>query len=208
MKPVLLLNPNGSRAATDAMLVIARRHLPDVVGWTNPRGPRMITTADALGRAAEQVAGADLPDASGVIVAAFGDPGVQALARRRDCPVVGIGAAAARAAAQGGAAFAVATTTPGLRAPIDALMRAEGTGGQYLGAFITTGDPLALLHDQVALDTALVAACARAGAAGAAHVIIGGGPLAAAAARIAAQVPVALIQPLPEACRALTALLA
>lgn len=204
MKPVLLINPNGSRDATEAMLAIARRHLDHVVPWTNPEGPQMITGPAALALAAGQVAEADLPEAAGVIVAAFGDPGAEALAQRLPCPVVGIGAAAAMAASKDGAAFAVATTTPDLRGPIDALMRKKG-GETYLGSFMTEGNPLALLADTMALDKGLTDACLRAQAAGAAHVIIGGGPLAQAAERIAPKVPVTLVQPLPEACRLLFA---
>jgi len=201
MKPVLLLNPNGSQSATETMLKIARQHLPSVQGWTNPDGPAMITEPDALRASGEQIAYAKLPEASGVIIAAFGDPGAGALRERLACPVVGIGAAAAQAAALGGASFAVATTTPDLRAPIDALMLAEGSS-RYLGAFISDGDPEALLLNQTALDAALIEAATRAIKAGADRVIIGGGPLAAAADRIASQISVPLIQPLPEACRA------
>lgn len=207
MKPVLLLNPNGAQSATDAMLTIARQYLPAVNGWTNAEGPEMITEPTALHLAGVQVGKAELPDVSGIIVAAFGDPGAAALTKRFDCPVIGIGAAAAQAAALDGAAFAVATTTPDLRAPIDALMTTHG-GDNYLGAFITQGDPLALLHDPAALDAALIGAAIRAKDAGAERVIIGGGPLASAATRIGAQVAVPLIQPIPEACRALSKVLA
>ncbi|MGV6848059.1 MAG: aspartate/glutamate racemase family protein [Marinibacterium sp.] len=204
MKPVLMINPNGSKAATRAMLGIARQHLPHVVSWTNPNGPQMITDPCALALAAEQVARADLPEASGMIVAAFGDPGAAALSARVACPVIGIGRAAARAAGKGGARFAVVTTTPDLRHPIDALMR-EIAGGLYLGTVLTIGDPLALISNDQALDTALVEACLRARAGGADRVIIGGGPLAASAARIADRVPIPLVQPLAEACRHLSA---
>lgn len=206
MKPVLLLNPNGSRATTDAMVRIARRHLDTVEGWTNPEGPSIITHPEALARAADQVAGAALPAARGVIVAAFGDPGADGLARRLTVPVVGIGAAAARAASVGGR-FAVATTTPALRDPVDMLMRRHGAGGEYLGCFLTAGDIGKIMADPEVLDRALITAVEAAHRAGAAHVIIGGGPLAEAADRIAPHVPVLLIQPLPEACRALSALL-
>lgn len=202
MKPVLLLNPNGAQSATDAMLTIARRYLPAVEGWTNPEGPAMITEPKALRLAGEQIGKVILPDAAGIIVAAFGDPGAEVLSKRFDCPVVGIGAAAAKAAALDGAAFAVATTTPDLRVPIDALMLAQG-GDRYLGAFMTEGDPLGLLQNPSALDAALIDAVARAQDAGAERVIIGGGPLASAAERIGAEVKMPLIQPIPEACRAL-----
>ncbi|MEM9431557.1 MAG: aspartate/glutamate racemase family protein [Pseudomonadota bacterium] len=204
---VLLINPNGSAAATAAMLAIARRHLARVVGWTNPAGPPMITDAEGLARAGRQIAEADLPDADGLIVAAFGDPGAAALAARHRAPVVGIGAAAARAASRGGAAFAVATTTPDLRGPIDRLMAEAGAEGEFLGTFVTPGDPVALLGDPPALDAALLRACTAAEAAGARRIIIGGGPLASAADRLSDQVSADLVQPVPEACRALAALL-
>ena len=84
-------------------------------------------------------------------------------------------------------------------------MRAHAQGAAYLGCFLSQGDPLALLGDPAALDAALIGAVRRAAEAGADHVIIGGGPLAEAADRIADQVPVTLVQPLPEACRALLA---
>ena len=65
----------------------------------------MITEPKALAVAADQVAGADLPEARGVIVAAFGDPGALALSQRLTCPVIGIGAAAAHRAVIGRAPF-------------------------------------------------------------------------------------------------------
>ena len=205
MKPVLLINPNSSDATTATMVAIAGRHLADVQGWTNRAAPMMITEPKALAVAADQVAGADLPEARGVIVAAFGDPGALALSQRLTCPVIGIGAAAARTAAADGARFAVATTTAALRTSIDALMCDFGTEGSYLGSFMTPGDPQDLLADPAALDAALLDACAEARTAGAERVIIGGGPLAEAAARLTAQVDIPLVQPLPEACKAIAA---
>lgn len=209
MGPVLLINPNGSEATTAAMVAIAEETLGSVQGWTNRGAPRMLTTPDALEASGLDVAGLDIAGLAvegafaGVIVAAFGDPGLAALAGRVRCPVVGIGGASARAAAEGGARFAVATTTPLLGPSIDALMAREGGAGRYIGAFMTEGDPQDLVQDIGALDAALIGACREAAEAGAERIIIGGGPLAAAAQRIAAHVPVPLIQPLPEACRAL-----
>lgn len=203
MKSVLVVNPNSSERTTAAMVAIARRYLPAVQGWTNPAAPVMITDPAALAAAGDQVAGAVLPRAQGIVVAAFGDPGARQLAQRFDGPVVGIGAAAAQAGAKGGASFAVATTTPALGASIDALMLSNADAGRYLGSFMTKGDPRALLADPAALDEALLEACASAQRAGAERVIIGGGPLAEAAIRLAAQVSVPLIQPLPEACKAI-----
>ena len=198
MKPVLLINPNSSEQTTEAMLRIVRQYLPDVQSWTNVAAPKMITDPKALALAAQSIADADLPPACAVIVAAFGDPGAEALAQRLDSPVIGIGAAAARVAGQGGAPFAVVTTTPKLVPAIDSLMQTHGCG--YLGCFLTSGDPEDLLAKPTVLDASLVTACEQAILAGAQQIIIGGGPLAEAAIRIAHHVAVPLVQPLVAAC--------
>ena len=200
---ILLANPNANAATTAAMCAIAAPWLPVVQGWTAPTGPQVIVTPEQLDRAADGIAALHPPaGCCGVIVAAFGDPGATLLAARLSVPVIGIGAAAARAAAQGGRAFAVATTTPALRDRIDALMQ-EQPG--YLGCHMTDGPDM--MNDPDALDRALLDAVRRAAAAGAQAVIIGGGPLAQAAVRLAPLSPVPLIQPVPEAARAMARLL-
>ncbi|EBA09582.1 Asp/Glu racemase [Sagittula stellata E-37] len=197
------MNPNSNAATTQAMVAIALQILPGVEGWTAPRGPGMIVTEEALAASAEEVAAADLPDAAGVIVAAFGDPGQAALAARLDCPVVGIGAAAAAEAGMGGRRFAVVTTTPGLERSVDGLMRAHAGAGRYVGCFLTQGDPLRLMEDADALDRALMAGIDRAAGQGAAVAIIGGGPLGEAAERLADHAAIPLIAPIRAAARAL-----
>lgn len=192
---VLLMNPNANAATTEAMLTIARQILPEITGWTAPTGPQMIVDAAALEVAGQQVAEAQLPRIAGVIVSAFGDPGRAALAARLACPVIGIGAASARAAA--GRRFAVATTTPGLAGPIDALMTPVGG---YLGCYLSSDDPLALMAHPGRLDAALTQAILRAADDGAEVVIIGGGPLGAAAERLSVISPVPLISPIRAAC--------
>lgn len=211
MPRILLMNPNSNADTTRDMVAIASAVVPGVTGWTAPRGPRMIVTEQALDEAAELVGAASVPGCDGVIVSAFGDPGRDALAARLSCPVVGIGAAAAREAhdlarAQNGA-FAVATTTPELGPRIDRLMT-RGTNTQaYLGCFFAQGEPLALMADAKALDAALLEAVTRAARAGAAAVIIGGGPLGEAAERLAAHAPVPLISPIRAAAAQIAAML-
>ena len=205
MPPILLMNPNSNAATTRAMVAIAGRVLPDVQGWTAPSGPQMIVTGPALATAADLVAQAALPVVRGVIVSAFGDPGRAALAGRLDCPVVGIGAAAAAEAGAGGRRFAVVTTTPGLEAAIDGLMRAEGGAGRYVGCHFATGDAQALMGDPDQLDAALLEAIGRAAGAGAEVAIIGGGPLGEAADRLAGRAPLPLVAPILAAASALRA---
>ena len=130
MAHVLLMNPNHNPATTMAMCQIAAVGLgPPPTPWTAPSGPDLITDPAALADAADLIASAALPLwPDGIIVSAFGDPGAARLAQRAPCPVIGIGAAAARQAAQAGQPFAVATTTPALAAPIDVLMTAHAGG--------------------------------------------------------------------------------
>jgi allantoin racemase len=203
MAQILLMNPNSNARVTAAMCAIAARALPAApVGWTAPRGPQLIVTPKALRLAAQEVATADLPlwpDA--IIVSAFGDPGADRLALRAPCPVLGIGAAAARTASRAGTTFAVATTTPSLSPLIDTLMRRHAGGGRYLGCYCSQDEPAALMSDQTALDAALLGCIEKAHADGAEHVIIGGGPLGEAAERLRDKSPATLINPILCAAR-------
>ncbi|MEM6563848.1 MAG: aspartate/glutamate racemase family protein [Pseudomonadota bacterium] len=157
METVLVVNPNSSKQMTEAMLSIVHGYMPDAQAWTNVHAPNMITGPEALEEAAQHIAKAVLPKTRAVIVAAFGDAGATALVQKMDVPVIGIGAAAARAAGQGGARFAVLTTTPRLAPAIDVFMQAQGVG--YLDCDLTDGDPQGLLADPAALDRALICAC-------------------------------------------------
>jgi len=197
MTKILLMNPNSNGQTTEAMCDIAATVLRSrPLGWTAPAGPRLLTTPAALDQAAEQIAAAEIPSAVDlVIVAAFGDPGAEALSQRLDCPVIGIGAAASRAAARAGTAFAVVTTTPALEHRIDMLMRRHAGDVAYAGCYFTDGEPGALMADQDALDRALAGAILRACEDGAGGVIVGGGPLGTAAERLRAQAPVRLYNP-------------
>lgn len=200
---VLLINPNSNRATTEAMCRIAGRVLgtrPD--GWTASGGPQVITTPEALDDAARAVASAPVPEGTAaVMVAAFGDPGAEALASALHCPVIGIGAASVRAASAGEARFAVVTTTAALSERIDALVARYADARAYLGCFVTPGDPAALMADTTALENALCDRIAAAVADGASRVIIGGGPLGEAADRLMHRAPVPLINPVAAAAQ-------
>jgi Asp/Glu/hydantoin racemase len=201
MTPVLLINPNSNAATTGAMCAIAARALAVAPrGWTAPEGPALIATPDALGRAADVIAATEFsPWPRAIIVSAFGDPGAADLSRRAPCPVIGIGAASARAAAANGDSFAVATTTPALVPLIDTLMRQHQGPARYLGCFTSSDDPPRLMSDRSALDAALLGQIEKARAAGAACVIIGGGPLGEAADRLRDASPLPLINPVLSA---------
>lgn len=208
MRRLVLLNPNTNATTTESMCAIARRAVPGVTveGLTAPRGVAMITTPAALDAAAEVVAemAGDLAAAppDGLIVGAFGDPGRARAARALSCPVTGIGEAAMRAAGEGGRRFAVVTVTPDLVASIAGLAARLGLAGQFRGVVLTHGDVGAVMADEAALRNALEDACRRALAQGGVDaLVIGGGPLGAAADALAPRFSVPLVNPVAAAAR-------
>lgn len=199
-----LVNPNTSEAATQAMGAIASEVAgAPVSGLTAPFGAPLIADRHQLAVAAQAVVSlaGDLATAQAVIVAAFGDPGLDGLRARLACPVTGIAEAGMAEAAAIAPNFAVVTTTPGLSEAIEE--RARGLGHvRFAGVFVTPGDPMAVMADEIGLEQALEAACLRAIAeSGAGAIVIGGGPLAVAARAIRARVGVPLVEPVPAAVR-------
>ena len=204
MPLIHLINPNTSQATTKMMLALARRHAPinlAIEPKTARRGASLIVDAPAL--AVAETAVLDLePElvGDGVIVAAFGDPGADALRQRMRVPVIGIGEASIRAAAEGGRLFSIATTTPGLEASIRARVEMLGFHKQFASLRITTVDPVAITADAKELEAALFDLVERCSAEdGAEAVVIGGGPLAQAAQALAGRTRASIIEAVPEA---------
>lgn len=188
------------------MLAVARETAgPGVTidGATAAFGSELITNPAELARAADAVEEILLgaPRYAGVIVAAFGDPGLLAARSLATCPVTGIAEAGLAEAAAGDRTFAVVTTTPGLADAIADLAQAYGHAARFRGVVLTPGDPVALMADAPALRSALEEACRRAAADGADAIVIGGGPLAVAARAIVERCPVPLVEPIPAAVR-------
>ncbi|MEJ8853106.1 aspartate/glutamate racemase family protein [Variovorax robiniae] len=214
MRDILLINPNSSEATTTMMVRIARAELPAegfrVTGVTASRGPSMIVNEAELGAAGLEVErtwrdGGTAWD--GVIISAFGDPGIERVRRTSRVPVVGICEASMLEAAFNGRRFGVATVTPDLVAAIDGRALKLGLEAHYTGVRLTEGDPRALAADPKALDEALAAAVRQCiDEDGAEAVIIGGGPLGQAAINLAGRFGhVPLIAPIPAAVRRLRA---
>ncbi|EKU30626.1 MULTISPECIES: aspartate/glutamate racemase family protein [Alcaligenes] len=209
---VLLINPNTSRPTTDMMVALAQacfqslqRRDIQVRGLTAPEGPGMLTEMEELEQAAAMARDpqvlAQVQDADGVIVGAFGDPGLQALTERLTVPVIGIGQASMMLAARAGTPFGIATTTPGLKQAILDQVQCYGWSEQFSGLRLTPTAPLDLAQapdrqDQELADS--VAACIEQD--GARAVIIGGGPLAQSAQALQSRLAVPVINPIIAAC--------
>ena len=203
---LLLVNPNTNAATTALMVGIAQGAAPPGVtiqGATAASGAPLILDAAMLATAAQAVqaliAQTDLTPFAGVIIAAFGDPGLAAVRALTPLPVTGIAEAAMAAAAAHGR-FAIVTTTPLLAKAIGARAVAYGHGDAFAGTWLTEGDAGALMAEPGRLEAALEAAIRRAMAEAAPDaVIIGGGPLAAAAAALRPRLAVPIIEPVPAA---------
>ena len=206
---LVLINPNTNAVTTTLMVGIARESAPPDVridGLTVRQGVPLITNPEMLRRAAwsvtETLADADLKGASGIIVAAFGDPGLQQVRASCPCPVTGIAEAGMAEAAEGGRRFAVVTTTPELSGSIATTAAGYGHAPFFAGVVLTEGEPARLMADPDRLTEALHGACRRAiDEHGAEAIVIGGGPLARAARTLAALLSCPVIEPVPAAVR-------
>jgi len=201
---ILLINPNSSQATSDMMHAIASRAVAGRVGLktvTASRNSGMIVTPEQLAASAAQVVelGSDHGrECAGIIVSAFGDPGLAELRRKVAVPVVGICEASMIEASQGGRRFGVATSTPELIEAIDQRAHDLGLAHLYTGIRCTAGDPVALASDPALLREALagaVRACIDED--GADAVIIGGGPLGEAAEALRARFDQPVLGPIP-----------
>lgn len=210
---ILLINPNTNAATTANMLAIARAAAPEGVaidGVTAPFGAdlidseqRLAVARDAVRRILERgAAGYD-----GAIIAAFGDPGREFAPP--DVEVIGIAEAGMRAGAEDGRRFSIVTTTPGLGSAIKRLAQSYGVADQLVSLRFTQGVPPNRMADQAALSAALERAAVEARDDDRAEaVVIGGGPLARAAAQLARRLALPIIEPVPAAVRQLSARIA
>ena len=213
---IALLNPNTNTEATRLMLESAQRVLPHwarVEGRTAPRGTPLITNNAALDAAAQVVAtyGCEVA-AEGfdvVVVAGFGDPGLQVLRALLPIPVVGIAEAGIREAGAGGRSYSIVTITPDLHAGLRRSAMACGQHHNLVSVRFTAGDPVVLARDARALQDALLHTSQRAVEKdGAQAIVIGGGPLVRAANAIAPLLDVPLVEPVAAAVRRARALCA
>jgi Asp/Glu/hydantoin racemase len=205
MTHILLINPNMSEATTAEMVAIANAAAPqgtEVSGATARRGPKMILKAEELRAAVPEVMDMGLAagNIDGIIIGAFGDPGVAQLRRQVSVPVIGIAEASMQEAAKDGRRFGIATTTPALVEIIAAYAGRLGLADLYAGIRLTSGDPLDLVADPPLLVEALAEAARRSIECDDAEaVVIGGGPLGRAAVAVAARFATPIIAPVPAA---------
>ncbi len=144
-------------------------------------------------------------DVVGVIISAFGDPGLETARPYTTIPCVGISESSMLAASQNGRRFSVATTTPKLKNTIESRAMRLGLSDYLASIRLTASDPVSVMADhatlthelRIAIQTCIVEDLAEA-------VIIGGGPLASAARDLKQYFDIPIIEPIPEAVRYLS----
>jgi Asp/Glu/hydantoin racemase len=205
---LLLVNPNTNARTTASMVAIAQRAAPagiTIEGATAATGAPLMDDPQKLAAGAaavgDMVAAMDASPYAGIIIAAFGDPGIEAARAAVAPPVTGIAEAAMAEAVEAGR-FIIVTTTPLLVPAIEARVARYGHAERYLGTFVTTEEVALLMADPARLEAALEAVARDALArTGAEAVIIGGGPLAAVAAALRPRFAVPIVEPVPAAVR-------
>ena len=212
---LLLANPNTTVALTDRMAAVARRAAAagtTILPHTAPRGvPYISTRAEAqiagavlLETLAEQRAGLD-----GVIVAAFGDPGLGAAREMLDVPVVGMAEAAMATACLLGRRFAIVTFTPALEPWFQDCVEANGLAARCAGVHCAQGTFTSIDAVQSEMQEHLVAAALSCADRLAPDVIVlAGAPLSGLAPAIRDRVPVPLVDGVVAAVKQLEGLVA
>lgn len=206
---VLVINPNTSQGITDriAQAALSAAHPGDHVTTLSAAfGPELIVTPEDGAEAARGVvetirSQAALPDA--IILASFGDTGSeQVRALWPNIPVIGIAEAAFESVRQIGKPFAIVTFAPEVAPPLRDKAIEHGVGHQLIGVAFhpeaLQGDPADVADALFEELLDLCNACARDGAQA---IVMGGGPLAGLAARIAPLCGVPIIDGTVEAIR-------
>jgi allantoin racemase len=182
---LLIVNPNTSVSVTRWLAEEARRvagPLVEVAAVNAPSGVAAIQTSDDLLRAARVIVATIEADAGAdaAIIAAFGDPGLMDARARLPIPVVGLGEAGLKAAAEG-RRFSIVTLGEAMRAPIAERVRSLGLGDRLTEIRILPAPIADMIANREAHYAAIADAIrARTGDA----VLLGGAPFAGLGAKM------------------------
>lgn len=206
---LMVINPNTSEAITARIQALAEDEAgPDVAvtavtarfgaPYISDRAGAAIA-ADAVldvAKAASQESGQ--PDA--IVIACFGDPGLEALQAAFACPVVGFAEAGLRAAAAEPGPFMVATNGEAWCDMLSELAATIGLSGR-ISSFLSIGDAAA--RDAELCRAVITEEAERTGAA---RVVLGGAGLIPILADVATNLPLPLVDPHRTAIRKAIAL--
>ena len=206
---LMVINPNTSEAITARLRALAEDEAGGSVtvsAVTARFGAPYISDRAGAAIAAEavvDVAKAELLDGAApdaIVIACFGDPGIDALQEAVPCPVAGFAEAGLRAAAEQPGPFMVATNG---EAWCDMLAELAATIGlsDRISSFLSIGDAAA--RDAELCRAMITEEAERTGAA---RVVLGGAGLIPILADVAAELPLPLVDPHRAAIRKAIAL--
>lgn len=198
---LLIINPNTSASVTARIAsAAARSALPQdtFVTLTAPFGPALIVTQDDHDQAVQAVLAAvdaHSDPVDGIVIASFGDTGIEAVRARVSVPVIGIARAAYAAAESLGKRFALVSFSPLVEPSLIASLDHYGLADR-LAAMLTVSDPIysdpGAIQDE--LQQPLLALCQKAATyPEVGSIVLGGGPLAGLAQRLQAAVSCPII---------------
>ncbi|MEO0668244.1 MAG: aspartate/glutamate racemase family protein [Pseudomonadota bacterium] len=204
---LLIVNPNTSLSATRRIANAAEAVAQpgdDFVARPAAFGPDLIVTPEHAIEAARGVVETvrrhpGKPD--GIVLASFGDTGAEEVrALWPDIPVIGIAEAAFATALQIGGRFSIVTFAPEVAHPLrqKAIEHHAGDALLHVASLQepVNGDPAEMAE---VLAEPLAELCRTCAQDGAASIVMGGGPLAGLASRIALNCPVPVIDGTQEA---------
>jgi allantoin racemase len=205
---LLFINPNTSAHLTDMGARIARsvaRPDTEIVPATGRFGARYITTRAAAaiaGHAALDCYAREGQGADAVLIACFGDPGLFALRELASVPVIGMAEASCHMAATLGRKFSIVTGGLAWGPMLEEFVAAIGLSTNLASVRTVTATGADIAADPEKALAGLTQTCkAAVNEDGAEAIILGGLGLAGIASRIAADVPVPLIDNVVAAVR-------
>lgn len=192
MTRLLVINPNTSPAMTGAIERTVRAYAPpnwEIVAVTAKFGAPVIAS-----RVSYAVAGHAVLDAFAeagedfdcVVIACFGDPGLEALRELTTVPVIGFAEAAIHRAVREAVPFAVLTMGEAWVAMLQERIAVAGASPLLVEVLALDGTGLDALGGPDALIRTLEGAVAKAVSHGAASIILGGATLAGLGPRLPA----------------------
>jgi Asp/Glu/hydantoin racemase len=198
-KRLLIINPNTTDAMTGKTVELAHGMLPNVeiIAAGGRFGPRYIASRASFAIAAHAALDAYAANRHGVdavLLACFGDPGLDALREVSPAPVIGLVEAAAAQASQGGRGFSIVTGGVLWHSMLRESLATRGLAGLLASIRTVAPDGGTIARDPDGALHVLSEACdACVAEDGAQAVILGGVGLIGLASKIAATRPYPVI---------------
>jgi Asp/Glu/hydantoin racemase len=200
MTDILLINPNTTQSITDLVLRTARRFAAKdtrLRAVTGAFGPRYIASRVGYviaGHAAVDAFANDRGRKDAVVLACFGDPGLDALREIAPVPVVGMADASILQAAALGRRFSIVTGGARWKPMLEEFVASRGLADRLASVRTVAPTGADIARDPKAALSLLAKGCAAcAQEDGADVVILGGAGLAGLAAKLKPMVDVPLL---------------